>query len=501
MAKKIMIQGTMSGSGKSFVVAGLCRYFKNKGYKVAPFKSQNMALNSYVTADGLEIGRAQAMQAEAAKVAPSVWMNPILLKPNSDFGSQVILNGKVYGNVKAMEYFFNKRKFIPKIMDAFETLDREYDIIVIEGAGSPAEINLKKDDIVNMGLAKLVDAPVLLVGDIDRGGVFASLFGTVKLLEIEEQERIKGLIINKFRGDLQILEPGLRQISEVLQKPVIGCIPMRNLDIEDEDSLSERFLGKSRQRNDGMRIGILHFPHISNFTDFIALERVDGISIDYIRQYANLDELDVIILPGTKSTMADLEWLNQNGLASEVKRQAERGKLILGICGGYQMLGKRIVDMHKVESDIEAVPGLHLLDMETVFAPIKTTRLTRARWAECLKDFLENADFMQERMHAYEIHMGTSRNLGNSLPFIESDSGEVIGLMAKEQRVFGTYLHGWFDNRCVLQFLKEKTKKNIDIPTLDYRMYKDREYDKLAVLMEESLDMTFIHKMMGLGAK
>ena len=276
-AKAIMIQGTMSNSGKSFITAGLCRVFKQDGYKVAPFKSQNMALNSYITEDRLEIGRAQAMQAEAAGIAPTVEMNPILLKPTSNVGSQVIVNGEVYGNMKAMDYYSKKQQFIPEVMKAYNKLAEEYDIIVIEGAGSPAEINLKDNDIVNMGLAKLVKAPVLLAGDIDRGGVFASLYGTVKLLDADEQAMIKGTIINKFRGDVKILEPGLRMIEEKTGIPVVGVVPMEYIDIDDEDSLSSRLT--VRKTEAVIDIAVIYLPHISNFTDFSAFERMDGVGL------------------------------------------------------------------------------------------------------------------------------------------------------------------------------------------------------------------------------
>ncbi len=527
MAKKIMIQGTMSGSGKSFVVAGLCRYFKNQGYKVAPFKSQNMALNSYVTAEGLEIGRAQAMQAEAAGVVPSVSMNPILLKPNSDFGSQVILNGKVHGNVRAMDYFFHKKQFIPEILSAFHKLEEEYDIIVIEGAGSPAEINLKQDDIVNMGLAKLVDAPVLLVGDIDRGGVFASLFGTVKLLDNEEQERIKGLIINKFRGDLKILEPGLGQLFDLLQKKIVGCIPMRNIDIEDEDSLSERFKTGGIKNDGGIHVAVIHFPHISNFTDFNVFERVDGISSKYIERFEKLDEYDLIVLPGTKSTIRDLNWLRSVGLDAEIKKQAAMRKPVIGICGGYQMLGRRIIDRYGVESDVPKSEGLGLLDMETCFEKQKTTKLAFAKFVPSMEEFgmsglnpsdaskgmqsmsglnpSDASSAMRNKpfdaafpIHAYEIHMGNSKNLGGCVPFVETDKGDIAGLQAKDRTVFGTYLHGFFDNLCVLEFLERITGKCVDKPEIDYYEYKEREYEKLGALMEESLDMEYIKTLMGL---
>lgn len=320
-AKAIMIQGTMSNSGKSFITAGLCRVFKQDGYKVAPFKSQNMALNSYITKDRLEIGRAQAMQAEAAGIEPSVEMNPILLKPTSNVGSQVIVNGEVYGNMKAMDYYKCKQQLIPEVMKAYHKLEKENDIIVIEGAGSPAEINLRDNDIVNMGLAKLVKAPVLLAGDIDRGGVFASLYGTIKLLEEDEQAMIKGLIINKFRGDVNILEPGLRMIEEKTNVPVVGVVPMRYIDIDDEDSLSERLC---HEKADALiDIAVIYVPHISNFTDFYAFERMPGVSLRYVRRASDLGQPDMIILPGTKNTMDDLLWLRESGLEALILRANE----------------------------------------------------------------------------------------------------------------------------------------------------------------------------------
>lgn len=312
-AKKIMIQGTMSNSGKSFLVAALCRIFRQDGYGTAPFKSQNMALNSYITEDGLEIGRAQAMQAEAAGIRPTVDMNPILLKPVSHMGSQVIVRGEVAGNWKAMDYYKRKLRFIPVIRQALERLEEQYEVIVLEGAGSPAEINLREHDIVNMGMSRLADAPVLLVGDIDRGGVFASLYGTVMLLEPEERARIKGLIINKFRGDKTLLEPGLRMIEQMLQIPVVGVIPMGEIDLDDEDSLAER-LNQTERKSNGVKekalsaldIVVIRLPHISNFTDFNVLERHPGVCLRYVTQLSRLKKPDLIILPGTKSTMADL---------------------------------------------------------------------------------------------------------------------------------------------------------------------------------------------------
>lgn len=315
MAGKIMIQGTMSNAGKSLLCAGLCRIFKQDGYRVAPFKSQNMALNSFITEDGLEMGRAQVVQAEAAGVAPQVEMNPILLKPTNDVGSQVIVNGEVLKNMSAREYFAYKKQLIPDIMKAFHKLEEENDIIVIEGAGSPAEINLKKDDIVNMGLAKMVDAPVLLVGDIDRGGVFAQLLGTLMLLEDDEKERVKGLVINKFRGDKTILDPGIVMLEERGGIPVVGVTPYMQVEIEDEDSLTERFnmtkCGKGAEERIGLvDIAVIRTPRISNFTDFMLLENAPGVNLRYVKNPRELENPDMIILPGTKNTMGDLKWVS-----------------------------------------------------------------------------------------------------------------------------------------------------------------------------------------------
>ena len=303
MAWKIMIQGTMSNAGKSLLCAGLCRIFKQDGYKVAPFKSQNMALNSFITDKGLEMGRAQVVQAEAAGIEPEVSMNPILLKPTNDVGSQVIVNGEVLGNMSARDYFKYKKELIPDVMKAFHKLEENYDIIVIEGAGSPAEINLKENDIVNMGLAKMVDAPVLLVGDIDRGGVFAQLLGTLLLLEEDEKERVKGLIINKFRGDKTILDPGIEMLEEKGNVPVIGVTPYLHVEIEDEDSLTERFT--SKKSGGLLDIAVIRTPRISNFTDFMVLENIPEVSLRYVKNVSEFGTPDMIILPGTKNTMGD----------------------------------------------------------------------------------------------------------------------------------------------------------------------------------------------------
>ena len=374
MAKAIMIQGTMSNAGKSLLAAGLCRIFRQDGYLVAPFKSQNMALNSFITEEGLEMGRAQVMQAEAAGIRPSVKMNPILLKPTNDVGSQVIVNGEVLGTMSARDYFKYKKKLVPDIMKAYQELSDEYDIIVIEGAGSPAEINLKNDDIVNMGMAKMAKAPVLLVGDIDRGGVFAQLIGTVDLLEPSERDMVKGLIINKFRGDKTILDPGVKMLEERSHIPVVGVAPYMNIQVEDEDSLTERF---DRKQPAGLiDIAVIRVPRISNFTDFNPFESVEGVSLRYVQHVSELKNPDMIILPGTKNTMEDLLWMRENGLEAAVLKAAAAGCIVFGICGGFQMLGDTLSDPYHVEAGGK-IRGMGLLPMDTVFASKKTrTRVT-----------------------------------------------------------------------------------------------------------------------------
>ena len=346
--RNIMIQGTMSNVGKSLLVGGLCRIFKQDGYRVAPFKSQNMALNSFVTRDGLELGRAQAMQAECAGIAPSVYMNPVLLKPTNDIGSQVIVNGEVIGNMPAREYFKYKKKLIPDILNAYRELEKQADIIVIEGAGSPAEINLKSDDIVNMGLAELVDAPVLLVGDIDRGGVFAQLLGTLELLEQKERERVKGLVINKFRGDKTLLDSGIEMLQDMGKVPVIGTVPYTRLMIDDEDSLSERLGNERYEKDAAIDVAVIRFPRISNFTDLAPFESIEGVNVRFVTRPTDIEGADLVILPGSKNTIADLKWMRQFGLEAALKKYSQTG-VIIGICGGFQMLGKEISDPDKVE--------------------------------------------------------------------------------------------------------------------------------------------------------
>ncbi len=496
-AKTIMIQGTTSNAGKSFLTAALCRIFRQDGYRAAPFKSQNMALNSYITKSGLEMGRAQVMQAEAAGIEPAVEMNPILLKPTSHTGSQVIVNGEVLGNMSAADYYAYKPRLIPQVEKAFQKLSGEYDIIVIEGAGSPAEINLKDNDIVNMGMAKLAKAPVLLAGDIDRGGVFASLYGTVKLLEEEEQQRIKGLIVNKFRGDVEILRPGLRMIEEKTGIPVVGVVPMTPLDLDDEDSLSERL--SRREAQGAVDMAVIHLPRISNFTDFNVFEGMEGISLRYVKQAKDLGQPDLIFLPGTKNTMGDLRWLRESGLEAAILRQAEQHTPIVGICGGYQMLGEQLEDPEGVEQG-GSMRGMGLLNARTVFLPEKTRTQVSGRviWD---RDGADSAEGKEVR--GYEIHMGRTTGLGGCRETIRLEDGRVDGLCNERGTVFGTYLHGIFDfgDLAALAAVRLMRKKGLDPGSwhFDPEAHKQQEYDKLADLVRSSLDMDKIYEILEAG--
>ena len=495
-AKVIMVQGTMSNAGKSFLVAGLCRVFMQDGYRTAPFKSQNMALNSYITKDGLEIGRAQAMQAEAAGIEPTVEMNPILLKPTSNVGSQVIVNGEVLGNMKAMDYYANKKQLVPEIEKAFEKLSEEYDIIVIEGAGSPAEINLKENDIVNMGMARIAKAPVLLCGDIDRGGVFASLYGTVKLLEEEEQSMIKGLIINKFRGDVEILKPGLQMIEEKTGIPVVGVVPLTPLDIDDEDSLSDR-LTHTGQKG-GIDLAVIRLPHISNFTDFNVFERMDGVSLRYVGSAGELGTPDLIFLPGTKNTMDDLTWLRESGMETAVLRCAEQKVPVVGICGGYQMLGELLEDPDGVEHG-GSMRGMGLLHTKTVFSRAKTRTQIQGR----VNTVSICGEFAGREVQGYEIHMGRTEKTGDCQETIYLEDGRLDGLSNPEGTVFGTYLHGIFDygDLAAMTVSRLMRRKGIDPKNwhFDPEEHKRREYDKLADLVRNSLDMKRIYEILEAG--
>lgn len=481
-AKPLMIQGTMSNAGKSLLCAALCRIFLQDGYRVAPFKSQNMALNSFITDEGLEMGRAQVVQAEAAGIKPSVLMNPVLLKPTTDVGSQVIVNGEVLGNMPASDYFKYKKRLIPDIMKAYDTLAEQYDIIVIEGAGSPAEINLKSDDIVNMGMAKMVNAPVLLVGDIDRGGVFAQLYGTVELLEPDERNMVKATIINKFRGDVSILDPGLDMLYDLVKVPCAGVVPYVYLDIDDEDSLSERLFAGERKEID---IAVVQLPRISNFTDFSPFSRFAGISLRYVKTVFELGSPDMIIIPGTKSTISDLKWMRQTGLEAEILKQASRGTPVFGICGGLQMLGRTISDPYGTEGGGE-IAGMGLLDIDTVFASAKTRTQTEGVFPQIGGIF---SGLTGLKYRGYEIHMGQS-----------GDSSAVL----RNGNVYGSYIHGIFDENGIAETIarelyKERGLEFSEDNTFDIHAYKETQYDKLAETVRETLDMDLIYRILEEG--
>ncbi|MGL1891323.1 MAG: cobyric acid synthase [Spirochaetaceae bacterium] len=488
MGKSLMIMGTASSVGKSVVTTGLCRLFYREGYNVNPFKSQNMALNSFITVDGHEMGRAQVVQAEAACKIPNVKMNPILIKPSSDVDSQVIVNGKILENMNAAQYHKHKPELKELVRKCYKELEDESDLVILEGAGSPAEINLREGDLVNMGMAEISDSPVLLVGDIDKGGVFASLYGTIMLLQPEERARIKGVIINKFRGDVKLLEPGLKMLEDLIHIPVLGVIPWNNIDIEDEDSLTERF--NISQQNGCIDIAILQYPHMSNYTDFTILEAVSDINVRYISGGESIGNTDIIIIPGSKSVISDFQFLKNCGWDQEIYRHNREHKPVIGICGGYQMLGNRIEDPDNVEGSVKGINGLGLLNMTTTFLNNKCTTQSKGvinklegEW-NCISGF---------EVEGYEIHMGVTES--KEIPLITNVDKSSDGSI--KDNVIGSYFHGIFDNREFLSSLvnKIKTDKGIEHnndQVMDFKVYKDNEFNKLADLYNKCLDMKAI---------
>lgn len=491
-----MIQGTTSNAGKSIVTAALCRIFAQDGYKVAPFKSQNMALNSFITEDGLEMGRAQVVQAEAAFKKPDIRMNPILLKPTSDKGSQVIVNGEVMGNMKASHYYKNKKSYIPAIEAAYNSLAAENDIIVIEGAGSPAEINLRENDIVNMGMARIAAAPVLIVGDIDRGGVFAALYGTYMLQTDEDKKYIKGTIINKFRGDTKILQPGIDMIEDLVPVPVVGVIPFATLKIDDEDSLSEDLF---HDQISDIDIAVLRLPKISNFTDFNGFEIFAGIKVRYISSPKNFQEPDLLIIPGSKNTISDLLWLRESGLEAKVVRYAAAGGAIFAICGGYQMLCSELHDPLGVEGG-GSLRGLGLIDSVTVFQANKIRTRVTGVISQITGIFSKLAG---NTFEGYEIHMGTT-NSAVAMNTLTDLNGKVRSDGATDGNIYGTYVHGIFDSEGIVTTIVSALadRKGIDIelsPSVPMAEFKNREYDKLANLVRNSLDMELIYSILNEG--
>lgn len=458
---------------------------KRDGYRVAPFKSQNMALNSFITEEGLEMGRAQVMQAEAAGIAPLVCMNPILLKPTNHTGSQVIVNGRVLGNMSAREYFEYKRNLIPEVKKAFRKLAEFSDIIVVEGAGSPAEVNLRENDIVNMGLAEIIDAPVLLVGDIDRGGVFAQLLGTLMLLTEAEKKRVKGLVINKFRGDPSLLDPGIEILEEKGGIPVAGVVPCMDIELEDEDSLTGRFDKKEKGRID---IAVVKYPRISNFTDFNIFEQMPDVSVRYVTTPEELGCPDLVFLPGSKNTMGDLSWMRQNGLEYAVKKLAETVP-ICGICGGYQMLGVKILDPEGLESG-GTMKGMGLLPIVTTLQGSKV-RCQVHGTINHMEGFFSALSGLA--YDGYEIHMGKSVRDGSGNKEVDT-----VFVAGERKNVYGTYVHGIFDKGMTAMALVKAlaNQKGIVLESescIDYKEYKEKQYEKLADILSEYLDMEGIY--------
>lgn len=501
-----MIQGTGSGVGKSIIVAGLCRIFRNEGVNVAPFKAQNMALNSFITREGGEIGRAQAYQAEAARVEPSVDMNPVLLKATGEAGCQVILNGKVHANMGAQEYYAFKQHAWEAITQAYGRLSKRHDLIIIEGAGSPAEINLSNDEVVNMSVARYVKAPVILVGDIDKGGVFASLYGTIALLD-GDADYIKAYIINKFRGDLAILQPGLEMIREKTNRPVLGVIPYRgDLGLHEEDGIP---LERLRWSDHGTLLGpkfkivVLRLRYISNFTDFDPFLYEPDAEIIYSLRDADIENADLVILPGSKNTIQDLLFLREAGIERSIKRAAAKGIPIAGVCGGYQMLGKKIYDPHGVESPHREVDGFGLLDIETVMDKSKVTAQVEAIWNAVYGKRIAEWD-SSKVLQGYEIHMGKTtgdvglfsvkRNSSHSFPI--SLNSEPIHDGSAKGNVWGTYIHGIFDNdlfrRGLINLLRTNRGLAPSHEVINFEKARDYALDQWTNLLRNSIDMRFI---------
>ncbi len=496
-AKTLMIQGTASSAGKSIIVTALCRIFRQDGYRVAPFKSQNMALNSFVTREGGEIGRAQAVQAEAAGIEASVDMNPVLLKPESNSRSQVIVLGKADCTLHAERYYEYTPHLLGIIRESLERLRSKNDLVIIEGAGSPAEVNLKEKEIANMRIAFMADAPVLLVGDIDRGGVFASLVGTMELLTEEEQGIVKGFIINKFRGDVSLLKPGLDFLEKKTSRPVLGVVPyFRDIGIAQEDSV---YLDEKPQVSTGrgLKIAVIRLPHISNYDDFDPLEEM-GCAVNYVSKPSDLANPDLIVLPGTKSTVSDLKYLKQEGLDRLIARLAASGTPVAGICGGYQMLGRLLKDPSGVESGEFVVEGLGLLDGETTFYAGKTTTQVKSRVKAAAGLFKGLAGI---EVSGYEIHNGQTLGLEMKPVFevLETPAGQAgyfDGSVSADGLVFGTYMHGLWHNAAFTRAFLEKLReiRGLEAVITNARD-KDLQYDRLAELVRANLDIKRVYQI------
>jgi len=506
LAKALMVLGTASHTGKSMVTAALCRILAQQGYRVAPFKAQNMSLNSAATPEGLEIGRAQALQAEAAGVRPSVDMNPILIKPSSDSSAQVVVQGRVWGQITAASYHEGEvEELYPAVVDSYRRLAASYDIVVLEGAGSPAEINLKAHDIVNMRMAGLADAACLLVGDIDRGGVFAALLGTLELLEAHERARIRGFLINKFRGDRALLQPGIDLIEKRLGKRCVGIVPyLSDLGLEEEDSVAledRRGLPSAWRAGQGpdraLRIGVIALPYLSNFTDFDALAAEPSVALAYLSDAADLATADVVVLPGSKQTSNDLRWLKRRGWEAAVRAHARRGGIILGICGGMQMLGKEIEDPQGMEGGGK-VEGMGLLPIETVLAREKKTVGARARLVE---PTLFGQSMATRSLAGYEIHLGVTHYQSGAAPLFESmregsSRTQPDGAVSADGLTLGTYLHGLFDcdsfRHALLRAARAHCGLSSSAELASFSAEREARLDRLAGCVRRSMDMTTV---------
>ncbi|XPF93618.1 cobyric acid synthase [Colwellia sp. RE-S-Sl-9] len=489
--KTIMIQGTTSDAGKSTLVAGLCRALVNQGIKVAPFKPQNMALNSAVTKDGGEIGRAQALQAIAAKVEARIDFNPILLKPNSDTGAQVIVHGKAISNMEAGKYHDYKKVAMQAVLKSHQRLANEYDVLVVEGAGSPAEINLRAHDLANMGYAEAVDCPVIIVADIDKGGVFAHLVGTLELLSESEQNRVKGFIINRFRGDIKLLESGLTWLEERTGKPVLGVMPyLHDLALDAEDAVALN--NKVSQAK--VKIFVPLLPHMSNHTDFDPLRLQPNIDLQYIKIGQSLQGADLIIIPGSKNVTSDLQFLKEQGWQQEINQHLRYGGKVMGICGGFQMLGKTIFDPLHIESHVEEITGLGLLDFTTTLTQEKT--LTQVSAVMKLND--ESCT-----LQGYEIHCGVSTGEALSHPLLHimhNDNAIADGCISEDNQIIATYLHGFFDcpepTQKVLDWLGITT---LDQPVIDINQHREVQLERLADVCVDHLALEKIQKIIEEG--
>ena len=500
VAKTLMIQGTGSGVGKSVLVAALCRQFYKNGLCVAPFKSQNMSLNSFVTEDGGEMGRAQVFQAEACGLKPSVAMNPILLKPSADNYSQVIVMGRPVGNSDAKDYYRNKETYFKEAITAFESLRQSFDLIILEGAGSPAEINLKQHDVVNMRMAKLANAPVLIAGDIDRGGVFAWMKGTFDLLDREEQDVVKGFLINKFRGDLDLLKPGLTQFENMVHKPILGVIPFdRELYVDEEDSVPLPNLSTGIDNiDDKLKIDVIRLPRISNFTDVSPLMHNPGITLHYVWRPDQIQSPDLIIIPGSKNVLQDMEFFKSQGLDKKILDSHSKGTLVLGICAGFQILGNTLVDPHGMESSTKKVNGLGLLNMETEIQPEKITRQTNP--LTCDSPVFSGG----LKVSGYEIHMGISQIKGDH-PALFSDHQKnakpELGVSNCSGTVLGAYVHGFLDSNNIREAFLNHVCKHRKLPTnyisFDYEKFRNDQMDRLCNLVSSNVNMEKIYEIVG----